>query len=108
MKTGTTGTSAGGDPGQVELRGRLRCASDDEAALVVGHLPRHVELTRAEAGCLRFEVEPTDDPLVWTVVERFRDQAAFDRHQERVRASAWGRVTAGIARDYVVEVVEPS
>ncbi|MCT2178443.1 antibiotic biosynthesis monooxygenase [Brachybacterium muris] len=59
-------------------------------------------LTRAEPGCFRFEVEPTEDPLVWTVVEQFVDRAAFDAHQARVRTSRWLEATAGIARDYVI------
>ena len=62
-------------------------------------LPEHVRLTRAEPGCLSFEVTPTDDPLAWRVEERFTDRAAFDAHQRRTRASAWGAATAAIRRD---------
>lgn len=87
----------------VKLTGRLVCADDDEAAAVLRHLPRHVELTRAETGCLHFTVEPTEDPLVWNVSEVFVDQAAFDTHRARVQASEWGAATSGIRRDYVVE-----
>jgi quinol monooxygenase YgiN len=86
----------------VELSGRLVCANRQEAATVARHLPRHIELTRAEPGCLRFEVRPTCDPLVWSVAERFADKGAFDAHQARVRVSEWGQVTAGIKRDYAM------
>lgn len=86
----------------VELVGRLVCEHGDEAKIVRGHLPRHIELTRAEEGCLHFDVKRTDDPLVWTVSERFVSQAAFEVHQVRVGASEWGRATAGIKRDYVI------
>lgn len=86
----------------VELTGRLLCADRDEAETVARHLPRHIELTRAEPGCLRFDVVQTEDPLIWTVAERFADEAAFEAHQARVRASEWGRVTAGITRDYAI------
>lgn len=89
----------------VELRGRLVCRTADEAAVVVRELPRHIELTRAEPGCVRFVVERTDDPLVWNVSERFADQDAFDAHQERVRVSSWGLATVGIERDYVIATV---
>lgn len=86
----------------VELTGHLVCAHEREAATVRRYLPRHSELTRAEPGCLHFEVKPTDDALVWSVSERFVDRAAFDVHQARVAASEWGRVTDGITRDFVV------
>lgn len=101
----TVGPGQRGRQGAVELTGRLLCADPDEAAAVRRHLPEHVALTRAEPGCLRFEVEPTEDPLVWTVSELFVDRAAFDAHQARVRSSPWSEATSGIARDYVVETV---
>lgn len=86
----------------VTLSGELRCADDAEAARVRAHLPAHLALTRAEPGCLAFDVDPTDDPLVWRVGERFVDEAAFDAHQRRVAASAWGTATAGIDRRYEI------
>jgi quinol monooxygenase YgiN len=88
--------------GAVHLSGRLLCASAEEADLVRRHLPEHVRLTRAEPGCLSFEVTPTADPLTWRVEERFADRAAFDAHQRRTRASAWSAATAAIRRDYEV------
>ncbi|MBY5932411.1 antibiotic biosynthesis monooxygenase [Tateyamaria omphalii] len=86
----------------VTLEGFLRCASEDEAARVRAALPEHVQLTRAEPGCIRFDVTPTDDPLVWAVSEEFVDPAAFEAHQARACASDWARETQGIARDYTV------
>lgn len=87
---------------EVTLSGELRCADEAEAARVRAHLPAHLALTRAEPGCLAFDVDPTDDPLVWRVGERFVDEAAFDAHQRRVAASAWGTATAGIDRRYEI------
>ncbi|NHI16692.1 putative quinol monooxygenase [Microbacterium excoecariae] len=87
----------------IELRGRLVCRTLDEAEVVRRELPRHTALSRSEPGCVRFSVEPTADPLVWTVSEKFVDRASFDAHQERVGRSAWGRATRGIPRDYVIE-----
>ncbi len=86
----------------VGLSGVLVCRDDAEAAIVREQLARHVELTRAESGCLAFDVEPTSDPLVWTVRESFRDAAAFRSHQRRVRDSEWGRRTALIERRYEI------
>jgi quinol monooxygenase YgiN len=87
----------------VHLRGHLVCRDADEVALVVQYLDRHIELTRAEPGCVSFHVSATDDHLVWQVLEQFRDAAAFQAHQERVAASEWGRATAGIERRYTIE-----
>lgn len=70
---------------------------------MVQHLPLHTELTRAEEGCISFEVQPTQRSGEWQVEETFRDADAFREHQERVRASEWGRVTAGMERRYTVE-----
>lgn len=87
----------------VHLSGHLVCRDSADVALVVRHLERHVELTRAEPGCISFDVVPTDDPLVWRVQEQFSDAAAFKAHQERVAGSDWGRATAGIKRSYTIE-----
>ncbi|MGO2542936.1 MAG: putative quinol monooxygenase [Specibacter sp.] len=86
----------------IELSGQLFCAGEDQLAAVEELLPRHIELTRAEPGCLSFEVEQTDDPFVWEVSERFMDAGSFERHQMRVKASEWGRATAGMKRNYSV------
>lgn len=87
----------------VRLTGLLVCADDDQAAIVARELPAHIALTRAEPGCLSFEVAATDDPLVWRVDEAFADPTAFAAHQERVRDSRWGAATAGIQRRYRVD-----
>lgn len=86
----------------VRLTGELRCRDAREAGIVAEHLPSHVVATRAEPGCVSFEVVATDDPLVWHVAEQFRDAAALRAHQARAGASEWGRVTAGIERRYEV------
>ena len=87
---------------EVTLRGELRCADAAEAQRVRAHLAEHIALTRAEPGCLSFDVDPTDTDGVWSVSERFVDEGAFDAHQRRVAASTWGRETAGIQRFYVI------
>lgn len=89
-------------PTEVRLTGRLLCKNARELDIVTRHLPAHIELTRAEPGCISFEVAPTDDPLVWSVAERFATPAAFAAHQKRASASEWGSATTGIERDYVV------
>ena len=86
----------------VTLTGFLRCASQDEAARVREALPEHIRLTRAEAGCLSFDVTATNDPLVWAVAEEFTDPEAFKAHQARAGTSDWAHATQGIARDYTI------
>lgn len=86
----------------VFLTGQLVCRGDDEVAAVAEHLERHLELTRAEPGCVSFEVARTENPLVWQVDEHFCDATAFAAHQKRVTGSEWGRATASIERSYTI------
>jgi quinol monooxygenase YgiN len=89
----------------IRLTGQLICANAQDLAIVAAHLPEHIRLTRAEAGCLRFDVVQTVDPLIWQVDETFTDQAAFDAHQTRTKSSLWYGVSAGIARQFKIERV---
>lgn len=89
----------------IRLRGQLICMSEEEAAAVRLHLALHLTLTRAEPGCLTFDVAETDDPMVWEVMEAFRDRPSFDAHQSRTRDSAWFAATRGILRDFRLEEV---
>ena len=88
----------------MRLSGRMICADADQADAIRRNVQRHIQLSRAEPGCLSFEVWQTADPLIWRVEERFASAAAFEAHQRRTRASAWWAATAGIARDYAVTV----
>jgi len=86
--------------GVTRLTGRLICANADEARIVADYLPEHVRLSRAEPGCLRFDATPTDDPLIWQVDEEFVNEAAFEAHQTRNRASLWWERSQAIRRDF--------
>lgn len=88
--------------GIVRLSGQLICASAAELDLVRAYLPEHIRLSRAEPGCLSFEVTQTPDPMIWQVEESFTDRAAFDAHQVRTKASEWGRRSAAIRREFRV------
>ncbi len=87
----------------IRLRGHLICTSDAEAQAVRAHVAGHVAATRAEAGCLSFEITPTDDPMTWEVIETFRTRADFDMHQAHTRESPWFQATRGILRDFRIE-----
>lgn len=85
--------------GLIALRGTLTCRDAGQLRRVLDLLPEHIRMTRAEPGCLRFEMWQSDDPLVWRVEELFADAGALAAHQARGRDSPWGRDSAGIARD---------
>jgi quinol monooxygenase YgiN len=85
---------------RVTLSGQLVCRNDEESALVQRLLPAHLALTRAEPGCLSFDVIQTADQFVWQVEEEFADENAFGSHQVRASASQWGQLTAEIERRY--------
>lgn len=87
----------------IRLKGHLICLSDAEAQAVRQHLPDHIRLSRAEPGCLSFDVCQTDDPMVWDVHETFRTRDDFDAHQSRTRAGPWFQATRHILRDFRVE-----
>ncbi len=82
----------------VILTGTLTCSGEDAKA-VKEALPGHIRLSRAEPGCLRFEVTETA-PGVFTVSDEFVDRAAFEAHQARTRASAWWAATSHIPRAF--------
>ena len=86
----------------IRVTGTLTCATADQAEKVRTHLPDHIRLSRAEPGCLAFNVNPTADPLVWRLDESFADRAAFEDHQTRTRASLWFTATANLTRDFAV------
>ena len=86
----------------IVLTGQLICTDEQQVEVVRTHLPEHIRLSRAEPGCLSFTVMQTADPLIWQVDETFTDQAAFDAHQTRTKASAWFRASGHIQRRFSI------
>ncbi|MCP4209793.1 MAG: antibiotic biosynthesis monooxygenase [Shimia sp.] len=87
----------------IKLTGYIDVPADRLAA-VSEALPKHIALTRAEAGCLSFEVTPhAAHAGRFQVTELFVDRAAFDAHQARAKASEWAKTTDGIPRTYEIE-----
>jgi len=84
---------------QVARSGFITCADPAQLMTLLMHVEAHVTASRAEPGCLHFEIAQTDDPLVWRVEELFRDAAALSAHRQRTAQSAWAAATAGLARD---------
>ena len=86
----------------IRLTGTLTCATPDDLALVTQHLPAHIAASRAEPGCLAFNVSQSGNPMVWQLDETFTDQAAFEAHQSRTRASLWFAASRHLARDFKI------
>ena len=84
----------------IHLTGAMLCPPN-RCDGVRAALPSHVALTRAEPGCIRFDVTEAV-PGRFEVNEIFADRAAFDAHQALLAASDWAGVTAGRPRGYTV------
>ena len=91
---------------RIRLTGHIDVPADRLPA-VTAALPEHIRLTRAEAGCLSFQVVP--DSLHsgrFLVDELFVDRDAFEAHQARAKTSDWAQVTKGIPRHYEISNVD--
>ena len=86
----------------IRLTGTLTCTTEDDLKIVEAYLPEHTRLSRAEPGCLSFTVTQSDDPLIWHLDETYTDQAAFEAHQTRNRASLWWQKSQGLIRDFQI------
>ena len=92
---------------QIRLTGHIDVPPARRDA-VAAALPDHIRLTRAEPGCLRFEVTPDAAvPGRWQVAELFASRKAFEAHQARAGASPWAAATDGIDRHFRIEEIAP-
>ncbi|MGJ8583258.1 MAG: putative quinol monooxygenase [Marinosulfonomonas sp.] len=83
----------------IVITGTLTCTPQD-LEMVQVEVAEHVRLTRAEPGCISFSIDPSEtDPCIFIVRERFVDQAAFDAHTARTRASQWWKKSKHIPRN---------
>ena len=94
---------------KIILKGSIQVLPE-ELEIVRAALPEHIANTRAEAGCLVFEVTEDRHHIGrFNVYEESADKRAFALHQARVKASAWGALTTRVTRDYqIFEAKEPS
>lgn len=81
------------------VSGRLICQDMGQMLLAMELLPEHVTLSRAEPGCLRFDLRQESDPLVWQLDKLFANDDALATHQARNASSRWGQDSAQITRD---------
>ena len=87
---------------KVTLKGFI-LVPESELEIVQTELPNHTRLTLEETGCITFNViQNPDNPLRFDVYEEFADKMAFAHHQQRVKASLWGKVTVNVERHYEI------
>lgn len=85
---------------KVTLEGYIKVAEKDLSE-ILKELPKHIELTRQEIGCISFQV--SQDPQnkdTFLIYEEFIDKAAFENHQQRVKNSRWGEVAKDAQRHF--------
>ncbi|GLT14471.1 putative quinol monooxygenase [Vibrio algivorus] len=87
---------------KVVLQGYI-IVPEKDLALIINELENHRLLTWQEEGCLVFNVEQSPNNLCrFNVYEEFTDQAAFEFHQQRVKASLWGKLSQNAKRYYQI------
>ena len=90
-------------PDQVYLAGHMRVPESERSA-VLAALSNHVALSRAEVGCLRFDVTQDEtQPSKFHVLEVFASQQSFEVHKERSRESPWAAASKNCPSDYVIK-----
>ena len=91
---------------KIQLQGYMDVTSD-RIAEVSKAVVDHINLTRAEPGCISFEVTPCPEVEGrFLVAEVFENRAAFDHHQARTGQSIWAEITAGLPRHYEITELE--
>ncbi|MCG3266228.1 putative quinol monooxygenase [Yoonia sp. I 8.24] len=94
-----------GKAGNVRLTGTIAIPADQLEQLVP-LLEQHIALTRAEPGCLHFEViQDAETPELFHVSELFTDEAAFAAHQANGAARPWGPASKDLVRDFHKETL---
>jgi (4S)-4-hydroxy-5-phosphonooxypentane-2,3-dione isomerase len=106
---------------RVTLKGYIEVPTADRDR-VMAQLENHIWLTRAEPGCLKFEVqqrerhqkysedsenaETGNDFICFDVEEEFVDRQAYFFHQKRLQGGAWAKATSNAKRSYTVTGLE--
>ena len=76
---------------------------DGDMQAVQDEIPNHIQLTRAEPGCLVFEISRHNEIANrFSVYEEFVDRRSFELHQKRVGESVWGAVSVDVERYYQI------
>ncbi len=95
------------DDQRVFLSGTIDVPQDQLQA-VSAALEQHILLTRAEPGCLSFDVVPDpQNSSRFHLSEVFEDQQAFEFHQSRAQATDWPNVSRDCTRNFHIATGMP-
>ena len=90
--------------GKVTITGYLQ-VPEQELDEVAAALPTHRDLSRAEPGCLVFEVSQDEaDRCRFNLYEQYTSRDAFEFHKNRAASSDWAAISANVER--VLEITE--
>jgi len=91
-----------GEPDSVWLSGFIKVPKAD-LSRVKRALPTHIRLSNQEQDCRFFRIwQDKADPLKFHVIESFKSQKAYKRHQARMKNSEWADVSSKASRHYDV------
>ena len=96
-----------GTPDSVWLSGFIKVPKAD-LSRVKRALPTHIRLSNQEQDCTFFRIwQDEDEPLKFHVIESFKSQKAYNRHQARMKNSEWATVSSKASRHYDVIGLSP-
>jgi len=88
---------------KIVLKGYITIPAQDLKAVQL-ELTTHIKLTKSESGCVVFDItQDQSDKHKYSVYEEFINQESFLLHQQRVKNSAWGKVTTNVERHYKID-----
>lgn len=83
------------------IMGGYVIAPEDDLPNILSEMPKHIALSRAEPGCVRFDLWQDDiDPMKLHMIEIFKDLNAAEFHRDRMKHTNWKKAAANIERDY--------
>ncbi len=89
--------------GKVTITGYLQVPAE-ELSSVAEALPTHQDLSRAEPGCLVFEVSRDEaDNCRFHLYEQYDSAEAFEYHKARAASSEWSTISRNVERHLTIE-----
>ncbi|MDA8708603.1 NAD(P)-binding domain-containing protein [Hellea sp.] len=95
-----------GETNTVYLSGYIDVPKADLKSIKLA-LPTHIRLSQQEPDCTAFNIrQDVDHPTRFHIFETFASEAAFKRHQDRMKNSEWASISKNAKRHYDVVGLE--